>query len=41
MSKLTKEELDTEISKGYEDMIEGRVIDSKDAFSQLRKKHGL
>jgi addiction module RelB/DinJ family antitoxin len=41
MSKLTKDELDAEIIKGYEDMVEGRVIDSKDAFSQLRKKHGL
>ena len=41
MSKLTKDELDAEISKGYEDMVEGRVIESKDAFSQLRKKRGL
>ena len=41
MSKLTKDELDAEISKGYEDMVEGRVIESKDAFSQLRKKHGI
>jgi addiction module RelB/DinJ family antitoxin len=41
MSKLTKDELDAEISKGYEDMVEGRVIESKDAFSKLRKKHGI
>lgn len=41
MSKLSEEELTAEIEKGYQDMVEGRVTDSKTAFAQIRRKHGL
>ncbi|MCR5815691.1 MAG: type II toxin-antitoxin system RelB/DinJ family antitoxin [Ruminococcus sp.] len=41
MSRLSQEELNAEINKGYEDMIEGRVVNSDTAFDRIRKKHGI
>lgn len=41
MSRLTSEELDAELEKGYQDMLAGRVIPAEQAFLELRKKYGL
>ncbi|MBR1383650.1 MAG: hypothetical protein IJ555_07570 [Ruminococcus sp.] len=41
MQVLSEKELNAEIEKGYADMINGRVADSKTAFTMIRKKHGL
>lgn len=41
MQELTEEKLNAEIEKGYADMINGRVADSKTAFAMIRKKYGL
>lgn len=40
LDEMTKEEPDAEIEKGYQDMPDGLVVDSKTAFSVLRNKHG-
>ena len=41
MSKLTSQELDEELDKGWQDILAGRTIPAKQAFDELRKKHGL
>ena len=41
MNNLSKDELNAEIEKGYEDMLEGRVEPAKKVFSDLRKEFGL
>ena len=38
MNNLSKDELNAEIEKGYEDMLEGRVEPAKKVFSDLRKR---
>ena len=41
MSKLTSQELDEELDKGWQDILAGRTIPAKQAFDELRKKYGL
>ena len=41
MSKLTAEQLDAEIEKGYADMQAGRTKNAKKAFADIRKDYGL
>lgn len=41
VNPLTKEELDVEIEKGYEDMAAGRTVPAEKAFADIRKKYGL
>ena len=41
MSKLTPEELNAELEKGYADIVAGRYKPAKEAFSELRKELGL
>jgi len=41
MSKLTPEELDKELEKGYQDMLAGRTVPFKQAFDEIRREHGL
>lgn len=41
MSKLTPEELDAELDKGWQDILAGRTKPAKQAFDELRKKHGI
>lgn len=41
MSKLTSQELDEELDQGWQDILAGRTIPAKQAFDELRKKHGL
>ena len=41
MSKLTQQELDEELEKGWQDILEGRTIPASQAFDELRKKHGI
>ena len=38
MNNLSKDELNAEIEKGYEDMLEGRVEPAKKVFSDIRKR---
>lgn len=40
-SKMTKEEIDAELEKGYRDIIEGRTVSAEDAFKQLHEKYGI
>ena len=39
MKKLTKEELDKEIEKGYRDMVNGNVRSAASVFSGIRKDY--
>ncbi len=41
MRVLSEKELNAEIEKGYADMMNGRVADSKTAFAMIRKRYGL
>lgn len=41
MSKLTAEQLDAEIEKGYADMQSGKVEDAEQAFVDLRAEYQL
>ena len=41
ISKLSADEMDAEIKKGYQDMLEGRTISAKNAFANIRKDYGL
>lgn len=41
MNNLSKDELNAEIEKGFEDMLEGRVEPAQKVFSDLRKDFGL
>ena len=41
MSKLTAEQLDAEIEKGYADMQAGRTKNAKKAFADICKDYGL
>lgn len=41
MGALTKEELDTEIGKGYADMQSGRVEPAEKVFADIRKDYCL
>ncbi len=38
MSKMTKEEIDAELEKGYRDVIEGRTVPAEDVFNRLHEK---
>lgn len=41
MSKLTPEELDAELDKGWQDILAGRTKPAKQAFDELRKSPGI
>lgn len=41
MSKLTKEQLDAELQKGYDDAISGRAKPARQVFDSIRKDYGL
>ncbi|MBQ6654302.1 MAG: type II toxin-antitoxin system RelB/DinJ family antitoxin [Erysipelotrichaceae bacterium] len=41
MTQLTPEELNREIEKGYQDIVEGRVMPLDEAIARLRKKYGI
>ena len=41
MSKMTKEEIDDELEKGYRDIVEGRTVSAEDVFKQLHEKYGI
>ena len=41
MSKLTKEQLDAELQKGYDDAIAGRAKPARQIFDSIRKDYGL
>lgn len=38
---LSKEQLDAEIQKGYDDMLEGRTEPAKQVFEEIRKDYGF
>ncbi len=40
-SKLSKEEIDIELGKGYSEVIDGKAISAKDAFNDMNKKYGI
>ena len=40
-SKLSKEEIDKELEKGYSEVIDGKVLSAKDAFNDMNKKYGI
>ncbi len=39
ISKMTKEEIDAELEKGYRDVVVGRTVSAEDAFKQLHEKY--
>jgi DNA-damage-inducible protein J len=41
MTKLTKEQLDAELQKGYDDVLAGRTKPAKQVFDSIRKDYGL
>lgn len=41
VSKMTKEELDAELQKGYDDILAGRAISAKQVFDDLHRKYGI
>lgn len=41
MTKLTKEQLDAELQKGYDDVLAGRTKPAKQVFDTIRKDYGL
>lgn len=41
ISKLSTADMDAEIKKGYQDMLDGRTTPEKKAFTDIRKDYGL
>ncbi|MCM1508430.1 MAG: type II toxin-antitoxin system RelB/DinJ family antitoxin [Ruminococcus flavefaciens] len=41
VSKMTKEELDAELQKGYDDMLAGRMLPADQVFDELHRKYGI
>lgn len=41
MSKLTPQELDAELEKGYQDVLAGRTEPAGKVFDEIRKDYGL
>ena len=41
ISRMTREELDVELMKGYEDSVAGRTIPEDEVFAAIRKDYGL
>lgn len=41
ISLMTAEQFDAELTKGYEDVREGRTIPMEQAFSEIRKECGI
>ncbi len=41
MSKMTKQEIDTELEKGYRDVPDGRTVPAEDAFKHFHEKYGI
>lgn len=41
ISAITKEELDMELEKGYQNVLEGRVTSAEDVFESLNKEFGI
>lgn len=41
MAELTETELNTELEKGYADILEGRSKSAKQAFADIRKDYGI
>lgn len=41
INELTKEELDTEIEKGYADMLVGRTESADKVFADIRRDYGI
>ena len=41
MSKMTQENLDRELKKGWQDVPDGRTVPAEKVFSDLRKEYGL
>ncbi len=40
-NKLSKEEIDIELEKGYSEVIDGKAVSAKDAFNDMNKKYGI
>ncbi len=41
LSKMTKEELDAELQKGYDDILAGRTVPVEQVFDELHRKYGI
>lgn len=41
ISKLSVDEIDAEIEKGYQDMLAGRTVSAKKVFTDIREDYGL
>lgn len=41
ISKLTEQELNAELQKGYDDMLAGRTKPASNAFDSIRKDYGI
>ena len=40
-SKLSKDEIDRELEKGYSEIAQGNTLDAQKAFSDLSRKYGI
>lgn len=38
---MTVEQLDTELQKGYDDVLKGRTIPAREAFERIRCRYGI
>lgn len=41
IGKLTEQELNTELQKGYDDMLAGRAKPASEVFASIRKDYGI
>mgnify|MGYP006919010399 CR=1 FL=1 len=41
MDKISEEELNAELEKGYADMVAGRTKPARQAFDDIRKDYGI
>lgn len=41
INKLTEQELNTELQKGYDDMLAGRTKPASEVFASIRKDYGI
>lgn len=41
MASLTEEQLDAELEKGYQDILEGRTKTAEEVFAELHRKYGI
>ena len=41
LSKMTKEEIDAELQKGYDDILAGRVVPAEEVHAEMKRRYGI